>query len=120
VLFSTHYLAEAEPADRGVLPPGPSWRTTHLALCAELGERSRRRGSRRRTLARAIRGLGAARLVSGPAEASAPASRGSASRSWSLRGRPGDRALHLRPTTLEDVYFARTQGHAAADVPEPV
>jgi hypothetical protein len=35
-------------------------------------------------------------------------------------GAPGIERFTLRPTTLEDVYFARTQGHSAADVPEPV
>ena len=34
-------------------------------------------------------------------------------------GAPGIERFTLRPTTLEDVYFARTQ-RANADVPEPV
>lgn len=116
VLFSTHYLAEAEPADRAVLlsrgkvvadgPPG----TLRAALGDEIAEID---GAGAERLVRAIRGLGAARTVlrtdrgfrvglSGPREPVVE-----------LAGNaPGIERLTLRPPSLEDVYFARTQRDA--------
>jgi ABC-2 type transport system ATP-binding protein len=124
VLFSTHYLAEAEPADRVVLlargrvvaddAPG--------ALRAELGEEiAEIEGPGAERLARAIRGLGAARVVLQTGRGIRAGITGQREPVVELAGgAPGIERFTLRPTTLEDVYFARTQGHAAADVPEPV
>jgi ABC-2 type transport system ATP-binding protein len=124
VLFSTHYLAEAEPADRVVLlargrvvaddAPG--------ALRAELGEEiAEIEGPGAERLARAIRGLGAARLLLRTGRGIRAGITGQREPVVELAGgAPGIERFTLRPTTLEDVYFARTQGQAAADVPEPV
>jgi ABC-2 type transport system ATP-binding protein len=124
VLFSTHYLAEAEPADRVVLlargrvvaddAPG--------ALRAELGEEiAEIEGPGADRLARAIRGLGAARVVLRTGRGIRAGITGQREPVVELAGgAPGIERFTLRPTTLEDVYFARTQGTAAADVPEPV
>ena len=124
VLFSTHYLAEAEPADRVVLlargrvvaddAPG--------VLRAELGEEiAEIEGPGADRLARAIRGLGAARVVLRTGRGIRAGIMGQREPVVELAGgAPGIERFTLRPTTLEDVYFARTQGHADADVPEPV
>jgi ABC-2 type transport system ATP-binding protein len=113
ILFSTHYLAEAEPADRVVLlaqgrvvaqdPPD--------LLRASLGEEMADiEGPGAERLARALRGLGAARTIlrtgrsfrvglSGPREPVVELA-GSA---------PEVTRFALRPVTLEDVYFASTR-----------
>jgi len=123
VLFSTHYLAEAEPADRVVLlargkvvaddAPG--------VLRAELGEEiAEIEGPGAERLARAIRGLGAARVVLRTGRGIRAGIAGQREPVVELAGgAPGIERFTLRPTTLEDVYFARTQGRAAA-VAEPV
>jgi ABC-2 type transport system ATP-binding protein len=124
VLFSTHYLAEAEPADRVVLlargrvvaddAPG--------VLRAELGEEiAEIEGPGAERLARAIRGLGAARMILRTGRGIRAGIAGQREPVVELAGSaPGIERFALRPTTLEDVYFARTQSPAAADVPEPV
>jgi ABC-2 type transport system ATP-binding protein len=123
VLFSTHYLAEAEPADRVVLlargrvvaddTPG--------ALRAELGDEiAEIEGPGAERLARAIRGLGAARVVLRTGRGIRAGIIGQREPVVELAGgAPGIERFTLRPTALEDVYFARTQGQAA-DVAEPV
>jgi ABC-2 type transport system ATP-binding protein len=114
VLFSTHYLTEAEPADRVVLlsrgrvvaddPPA----TLRAAVGEEVAEIE---GPGAERLARALRGLGAVATMvrtergfriglTGPRE---PAIELAAAA-------PGIERLALRPSSLEDVYFARTQG----------
>ena len=114
VLFSTHYLAEAEPADRVVLlsrgrvvaDAAPA------ALRAEIGaEVAEIEGSGADRLVRALRGLGALATV-------LRTERGyrvgivrerEAVMELSL-GAAGIDRLQFRPASLEDVYFARTRG----------
>jgi ABC-2 type transport system ATP-binding protein len=124
VLFSTHYLAEAEPADRVVLLARGRVVAddTPAALRAELGEEiAEIEGPGAERLARAIRGLGAARTVLRTGRGIRAGISGEREPVVELAGgAPGIERFTLRPTTLEDVYFARTQGPAPADVPEPV
>jgi ABC-2 type transport system ATP-binding protein len=124
VLFSTHYLTEAEPADRVVLLAGGQVVADDApgALRAELGEEiAEIEGPGAERLARAIRGLGAARVVLQVGRGIRAGIMGQREPVVELAGgAPGIERFTLRQTTLEDVYFARTQGHAAADVPEPV
>ena len=116
ILFSTHYLAEAEPADRVVLlsrgqvvaddDPG----SLRAAIGVEVAEIE---GPGAERLARALRGLGATSAV-------LQTERGF--RVGIARDRDavielataaaGIERLVLRPATLEDVYFARTRGSA--------
>jgi ABC-2 type transport system ATP-binding protein len=115
ILFSTHYLSEAEPADRVVMlargsvvadaPPaelqaalgdqiaevdGDGADALVARLCAE---------GRAVTAHRAERGWRVG--LRGPRELAAE-----------LAGAPGIARLSVRPPTLEDVYFARTQPEA--------
>jgi ABC-2 type transport system ATP-binding protein len=120
VLFSTHYLAEAEPADRVLLlaqgkvvaedAPG--------ALRAELGEGiAEIEGPGAERLARALRGLGATRVVLRTGRGYRVGIAGDREPIVELAGKaPGIERFALRPTSLEDVYFARTQvaGEGAA------
>ena len=113
VLFSTHYLAEAEPADRVLLlaqgkvvaedAPG--------ALRAELGEGiAEIEGPGAERLARALRGLGATRIVLRTGRGYRVGIAGEREPVVELAGKaPGIERFALRPTSLEDVYFARTQ-----------
>ena len=124
VLFSTHYLAEAEPADRVVLlahgrvvaDDAPD------TLRGELGEEiAEIEGPGAERLARAIRGLGAARVVLRTGRGIRAGIMGQREPVVELAGAaPGIERFTLRPTTLEDVYFARTQDRAPAGVSEPV
>ncbi len=116
ILFSTHYLSEAEPADRVVMlargavvadaPPAE--------LRAAIGEQVAE-----------VDGPGADALVAGLRHAGLVVMAHRAERGWrvGLRGSrerateiagaaPGIARLALRPPTLEDVYFARTQAPA--------
>ncbi|MBA3522671.1 MAG: ABC transporter ATP-binding protein [Gemmatimonadales bacterium] len=116
VLFSTHYLTEAEPADRVVLLSRGRVVADDVpdALRSSLGDEiAEIEGPGAERLARAIRGLGAARTVlrigggfrvglTGPREPVIELA-GSA---------PGIDQLTLRRPSLEDVYFAKTQDGA--------
>jgi ABC-2 type transport system ATP-binding protein len=120
VLFSTHYLAEAEPADRVLLlargkvvaegAPG--------ALRAELGEGiAEIEGPGAERLARALRGLGSTRVVLRTGRGYRVGIAGEREPVVELAGKaPGIERFALRPTSLEDVYFAKTQdaGEVAA------
>ena len=123
VLFSTHYLAEAEPADRVLLLA--RGRVVADAAPAELrmevgSEVAEIEGPGAERLARAIRGLGAAGVVLRTGRGIRVGLRGEREPVVELAGAaPGIERFALRPTTLEDVYFARTQGPATADPPEP-
>jgi ABC-2 type transport system ATP-binding protein len=117
IFFSTHYLSEAEPADRVVMlacgtvvadaPP--------RELQAGLGDRIAE-----------VDGEGADALVGRLRSNGIVVTVHRAERGWrvGLRGRgeavaelaagaPGITRLAVRPPTLEDVYFARTQPEAA-------
>jgi ABC-2 type transport system ATP-binding protein len=118
ILFSTHYLAEAEPADRvALLSRGRVVASdAPAALRAMVGaEVAEIEGPGAERLARALRGLGIAPTVlrtelgyrvgiSGEREAVLELATTA----------PGIARLTLRPATLEDVYFARTRGTAEA------
>ena len=125
VLFSTHYLAEAEPADRVVLlargrvvaddAPG--------ALRAELGEEiAEIEGPGAERLARRYpRPRGAHGWSCGPGAASGSASRGSASRWWSWpAAAPGIERFALRPHDAGGRLLRPHPESRGADVPEPV
>ena len=112
ILFSTHYLAEAEPSDRVVLlSRGRAVANdTPAALRAAVGaEVAEIEGPGAERLVRALRGLGATSTalrsgrgyrvgIEGPREAVVELA-GAA---------PGIERLAIRPATLEDAYFART------------
>jgi ABC-2 type transport system ATP-binding protein len=112
VLFSTHYLTEAESADRVVLlahgrvvaddAPDP--------LRRELGDEiAEIEGSGAERLASALRGLGAARAVLRTGRGLRVGIAGERQAVVELAARaPGIDRFGLRPTSLEDVYFART------------
>jgi ABC-2 type transport system ATP-binding protein len=113
ILFSTHYLAEAEPADRVILLA--HGRTvaegTPGALRAELGEGiAEIEGPGAERLARALRGLGSARVVLRTGRGYRVGIAGAREPVVELAGKaPEIDRFALRPTSLEDVYFARTQ-----------
>ena len=116
ILFSTHYLSEAEPAERVVLlSRGRAVANdTPTALRAAVGaEVAEIEGPGAERLVRALRGLGATTAVlrteqgyrvgiGGPREAVVELAGGA----------PGIERLALRPATLEDAYFASTQDGA--------
>jgi ABC-2 type transport system ATP-binding protein len=112
VLFSTHYLTEAESADRVVLladgrvvaDDAPA------ALRQELGEEiAEIEGTGAERLASALRGLGAARAVLRTGRGFRVGLAGERQAVVELAARaPGVDRFGLRPTSLEDVYFART------------
>jgi ABC-2 type transport system ATP-binding protein len=116
VLFSTHYLAEADPADRVVLlsrgrvvacdSPG-SLRETVGKEVAEI------EGNGAERLVRALRGLGAATTVVRTDRGFRAGLRDSREAVVELAGTaPGITRFVLRPATLEDVYFVKTQERA--------
>jgi ABC-type multidrug transport system ATPase subunit len=113
VLFSTHYLAEAEPADRVVLlaqgqvvahdAPDP----LRSALGEEIAEIEGPGGER---LSRALRGLGATRVILATGRGYRVGLVGPREPVVELAGSaPGITRFSLRPVSLEDVYFALTQ-----------
>ncbi len=113
VLFSTHYLVEAEPADRVLLLAHGKVVAdgTPAALRAELGEGiAEIEGPGAERLARALRGLGATRVVLRTGRGYRVGIAGEREPVAELAAKaPGIDRFALRPTSLEDVYFARTQ-----------
>ena len=113
VLFSTHYLAEAEPADRVILLSRGEVvaEGDPAVLRAELGaEVAEIEGSGAERLARALRGLGSATVVLRTERGYRVALRGPREPVVELAGgAPDIERFSLRYSTLEDVYFARTQ-----------
>ena len=113
VLFSTHYLAEAEPADRVVLLSRGQVVTEGEpdTLRAALGEEMAEiEGAGAERLARALRGLGSATIVLRTDRGYRVVLRGPREPIVELAGTaPGIERFALRRSTLEDVYFARTQ-----------
>jgi ABC-2 type transport system ATP-binding protein len=113
VLFSTHYLAEAEPADRVVLLSRGRVVAddTPAALRGAIGDEvAEIEGPGAERLARALRGLGAAATLLRGERGFRVGLRGPREPAIELAGgAPGIERLSFRPTSLEDVYFARTQ-----------
>jgi ABC-type multidrug transport system ATPase subunit len=113
VLFSTHYLAEAEPADRAVLLSRGQVvaHDTPEALRSAVGDEvAEIEGPGAERLARALRGLGAVALMLRTDRGYRVGLRGSREPVMELAGgAPGITRLALRASTLEDAYFARTQ-----------
>ncbi len=113
VLFSTHYLAEAESSDRVVLLAHGTVvaEDTPGALRAELGEGiAEIEGPGAERLTRALRGLGSTRVVLRTGRGYRVGIAGEREPVVELAAKaPGIDRFTLRPTSLEDVYFARTQ-----------
>ena len=113
VLFSTHYLAEAEPADQVVLLSlGRAVADgTPAALRAAVGaEVAEIEGPGAERLARAIRGLGATATVLRTDRGFRVGITGERESVMELAtSAPGIDRLAVRPTTLEDAYFAHTR-----------
>ena len=113
ILFSTHYLAEAEPADRVVLlsmgrvvaSDSPA------ALKATIGvEVAEIEGPGAERLAKALCGFGATQTTVRTERGFRVGLTGERDAVIELAGTaPGIVRFALRPATLEDVYFARTQ-----------
>jgi ABC-2 type transport system ATP-binding protein len=116
ILFSTHYLTEAEPADRVILlargqvvgdDPPDLLRTAVGQEVAEI------EGDGAQRLVRALRGLGAVRTILQTERGFRVGLIGEREPVVELAGAAaGVTRLALRPPTLEDAYFARTQDGA--------
>jgi ABC-2 type transport system ATP-binding protein len=113
VLFSTHYLQEAEPADHVVLLSHGEvvGHDAPAALQAEVGrEVAEIEGPGAERLARAIRGLGEAKTLLQTDRGFRVGITGDREPVVELAGTaPGIERFALRPATLEDVYFLKTQ-----------
>ena len=113
ILFSTHYLAEAESSDRVVLLSSGRVVANDLpqALRATIGlEVAEVEGSGAERLVKALRGLGAAASSVKTERGFRVGLTGSREAVVELSGTaPGIQRFALRPATLEDVYFALTQ-----------
>jgi ABC-2 type transport system ATP-binding protein len=113
VLFSTHYLAEAEPADRVVLLAGGEVvaSDTPAALRAGVGDEvAEMEGPGAERLARALRGLGSVVTFLKTERGFRVGLKGEREAVVALAmDAPGIEHLALRPASLEDAYFARTQ-----------
>ena len=113
VLFSTHYLAEAEPADRVVLlsrgrvVANDTPRALRHAVGAEVAEIE---GPGAERLVRALKGLGTVRTVLRTERGYRVGVAKEREAVVDLAAKaPGIERLALRPATLEDAYFARTR-----------
>jgi len=113
ILFSTHYLVEAESADLVVLLSAGQVvaSDTPAALRSTIGQEvAEIEGPGAEKLAAALRGLGAAGAGVRTERGLRIGLRGSREAVVELAGSaPGIERFALRPATLEDVYFARTR-----------
>ena len=114
ILFSTHYLEEAEPADRVVLlsegqvVASDTPRALRATVGAEVAEVE---GPGAERLVKALSGLGAATTRIRTERGFRVGLRGERDAVVELAGTAtGIERFTLRPATLEDVYFDRTQG----------
>ena len=118
ILFSTHYLAEAESADRVVLLSAGQVVASDApaVLRATIGQEvAEVEGPGAERLAKALRGLGAAGSSVRTERGFRIGLRGSREAVVEMAGSaPGIERFALRPATLEDVYFAKT-GRAVTD-----
>jgi ABC-2 type transport system ATP-binding protein len=114
ILFSTHYLAEAETSDRVVLLARGRVvaNDSPAVLKATIGvEVAEVEGPGAERLVKALRGLGAATTAVHTGRGVRVGLRNSREAVVELAGTaPGIERFSLRPVALEDVYFARTQG----------
>jgi ABC-2 type transport system ATP-binding protein len=119
ILFSTHYLAEAESSDRVVLLSSGRVVANDMpaALRGTVGlEVAEIEGSGAERLVKALRGLGAAGSTVKTERGYRVGLTGSREAVVELAGSaPGIKRFALRPATLEDVYFALTQRPAEQD-----
>jgi ABC-type multidrug transport system ATPase subunit len=113
ILFSTHYLTEAEPADRviflakGRVVASDDPATLRASFGLEVAEIE---GPGAEQLVRALCGLGAAQTRVRTERGYRIGLAAEREAVIELAGRaPGIVRFGLRPTTLEDVYFERTQ-----------
>jgi ABC-2 type transport system ATP-binding protein len=121
ILFSTHYLAEAEPADWVVLlsegkvvaADGPT------ALKSTIGvEVAEVEGPGAERVVMALCGLGVSRMRIRTDRGFRVGLTGDREAALELAGTaPGILRFALRPATLEDVYFAHTQSKSAPNSP---
>lgn len=113
ILFSTHYLTEAEPSDHVVLLSAGRVvaSDTPKALRATIGsEVAEVEGPGSERLVQALRGLGAMVSSVHTGRGVRVGLQGSREAVLELAGSaPGIERFAVRPATLEDVYFARTQ-----------
>ena len=117
ILFSTHYLAEAEPADRvvllsrGTVVADDTPAVLRAAVGAEVAEIE---GPGAERLVRALRGLGTAATVLRTERGFRVGITGGRDAVMELATpAAGIERLALRPASLEDAYFARTREGAA-------
>jgi ABC-2 type transport system ATP-binding protein len=117
ILFSTHYLTEAEPSDRVVLLSAGRvvGNDTPEALRSTVGaEVAEIEGPGTARLVEALQGLSTVVSSIHSERGARVGLRGSRESVVELAGSaPGIERFALRPATLEDVYFARTQASAA-------
>jgi len=117
ILFSTHYLEEAESSDRVVLLSRGQVVANDqpAALRATVGQEvAEIEGSGAERLVKALRGLGAAATSMRTERGFRIGLSGSREAVVELAGSaPGIKRFALRPATLEDVYFAVTQSPAS-------
>lgn len=120
ILFSTHYLLEAESSNRVVLLSAGRVvaNDTPAALRATVGQEvAEIEGPGAERLVKAVRGLGAAESSVRTERGFRIGLRGSREAVVELAGSaPGIERFALRPASLEDVYFAVTQ--RSADEPD--
>ena len=113
ILFSTHYLEEAESSDRVVLLSRGQVVANDepAALRPTVGQEvAEIEGSGAERLVKALRGLGASTTSMRTERGFRVGLSGSREAVVELAGTaPGIKRFALRPTTLEDVYFALTQ-----------